>query len=93
MARVFRFKKSIPADYDLQGYIYFTSRQFQRLPPGRQKKIRQLCREAAGSYAPALFEFVTTDAGAAEICGKHYLSSSALERMVKRYYALFSEMV
>ena len=87
----FRYKRSIPLDYDTQGYIFFLSRRYKRLPLARRRKIDELCRSAGGQYAQALKEFVTTDRGAAEICGAHFLSQSTLERMVKRYYIAFAE--
>ena len=82
----FRYKRGIPMDYEEQGYIYFTSRRYRELPGQQQEKIRRLCREAGGDYAEALFEFVTTDSGAVEVCGKYFLSESTLERAVKKYY-------
>lgn len=90
---VFRYKKSIPVDYDLQGYIFFASRRYRSLPAERQRKILSLCTEAGGEYYQALFEFVTTDAGATAVCRKHFLSQSTLERIVRRYYTLFSESI
>lgn len=88
---MFRFKKSIPVGYDLQGYIYFASRLYRHLPPARKKQILNLCTQAGGEYYQALFEFVTTDAGAAAVCAKHFLSQSTLERIVRRYYIAFAE--
>lgn len=90
---MFRFKRSIPIDYDQQGYIYFTSRQYKKLPKKAKAKIQQLCQEAGGEYADALFEFVTTDAGAASVCGKYFLSESTLERAVRRYYLAFEHYI
>lgn len=87
----FRFKKSVPVDYDLQGYIYFTSRLYRSLPQETQHRILNLCLEAGGEYYQALFVFVTTDVGATAVCTKHFLSQSTLERIVRRYYILFSE--
>lgn len=87
----FRFKRGIPLEYDTQGYIYFLSRRYRRLPLAKRRKIDELCDKAGGEYAPALREFVTTDRGAAEVCGKYFISQSTLERMVKRYYLEFSE--
>lgn len=87
----FRYKRSVPVDYDRQGYIYFASRAYQGLPAGEQKRVRELCQQAGGEYSQALFEFVTTDNGASAVCMKHYLSVSTLERIVRRYYVLFSE--
>lgn len=86
---MFRFKRSIPISYNRQGYIYFTSRLFQNLPKRQQSEIRNLCQQCGGEYSAALLEFVTTDATAAEICMKHSLSRSTLERAVRRYYINF----
>ncbi|MCI7808016.1 hypothetical protein MR626_01800 [bacterium] len=86
---MFRYKRSIPVEYDLQGYIYFTSRLYRELPKGKQAKIRKLCEEAAGEYADALMLFVTTDTGKAEVCAKYFISESTLERVVRRYYLAF----
>lgn len=88
---VFRFKRSVPVDYDLQGYIYFTSRLYYALPKREQEKILRLCAEAGGEYYQALFEFVTGNEGATAVCSKHYLSQSTLERVVNQYYVLFAE--
>lgn len=87
----FRYKRGIPVDYEQQGYIYFTSRRFKQLPGKQQEKIRALCREAGGEHADALFEFVTSDSGAVEVCARFYISESTLERAVKKYYLAFQE--
>ena len=87
----FRYKRSIPIDYDTQGYIYFTSRRFKDLSKEKRETIRRLCREAGGEHEEALFLFVTTDMGAVEVCGRFYISESTLERAVKRYYLAFQE--
>lgn len=86
---MFRFKRSIPVSYDRQGYIYFASRLFRNLPNKQREAIQDLCRECGGEYSAALLEFVTTDATATEICMKHNLSRSTLERAVRRYYMNF----
>lgn len=86
---MFRFKRSIPVSYDRQGYIYFTSRLFRDLPERQRQEILDLCRECGGEYAAALLEFVTSDATATEICMKHNVSRSTLERAVRRYYMGF----
>lgn len=90
---MFRIKRSVPVDYDTQGYIYFTSRMYKRLSREEQRRIANLCVEAGGEHCQALFDFVTTDAGAIAVCRKHYLSQSTLERAVRRYYTLFAESV
>ena len=88
---MFRFKRSVPVDYDTQGYIYFMSRRYRHLPQAQQRRILNLCMEAGGEYYQALFEFVTTDSGATAVCMKHYLSESTLERIVRKYYVLFAQ--
>ena len=87
----FRYKKSIELDYDQQGYVYFTSRRYLHLPQKEKEKILNLCMEVGGEYYRALFDFVTSDMGAVEVCGKHYLSASTLERLVQKYYITFTE--
>lgn len=62
---MFRYKKSIPVSYERQGYIYFTSLLYWELPKRTQEKILNLCIAAGKENYQALFEFVTTDAGAA----------------------------
>ena len=86
---MFRMKKSLPMGYDRQGYIYFTSRMYRHLSRRQQSMIRLCCERAGGEYAKALFEFVTTDNGATNVCMKHHLSDSTLERIVRKYYCIF----
>ena len=90
---MFRFKSGIKVSYEKQGYIYFTSLRFRELSPGRQQKILNLCAQCGGEHHRALFEFVTTDASATAICGKHYLSKSTLYRIVRQYYEKFPEQL
>ena len=87
---MFRFKKGIPVSYADQGYIYFYSKRYRRLPQKERRKIETLCAEAGGEYREALLEFVTTDSGAVAVCAKHYISQSTLERAVRKYYRLFA---
>lgn len=89
MVHVFRFKKSVPVSYDRQGFIYFTSKLYQELPKKKQTKILNLCLECGGEYSQALFEFVTTDSGATNVCMQYHLSRSTLERAVRKYYERF----
>ena len=90
---MFRFKQSIPVDYNQQGYIYFSSKLYTMLGQETQERILALCTKAGGEYYQAIFEFVTTDASATAICAKHFLSQSTLERIVRRYYTLFSKSI
>ena len=86
---MFRFKSSVPVSYDRQGYIYFASRLYKEMPQRTQQAIVNLCMECGGEYHQALFEFVTTDAGATNVCMRHHLSRSTLERAVRKYYERF----
>lgn len=86
---MFRYKKSIPVSYNRQGYIFYKSRCYRELSEREQREIRELCRRTGGEYWQALLEFVTTDAGAVNVCMRHHLSQSTLERIVRKYYAEF----
>ena len=88
---MFRFKKSVPVSYERQGYVYFASLLYREMPEQAQQEILNLCLECGGEYYQALFEFVTTDAGATSVCMKHYISRSTLERAVRRYYERFPQ--
>lgn len=88
---MFRYKKSINVGYDRQGYIYFTSRAYGSLSPDRQQSIWNLCLCCGGENYKALFQFVTTGAGAETICLQNNLSRSTLERAVRRYYKEFPD--
>ncbi len=90
---MFRKKRSIPVDYDIQGYIYFKSKMFRRLPPEGRAQIRRLCKEAGGEYADAVFEFVTQSSGAAAVSERHHIAEKTLERAVQKYYLLFAEEI
>lgn len=87
----FRYKHTVPLDYEQQRRIYLQSRRYRSLPLAQRKRIDALCRKTGGEYAEALKEFVTTDRGATEVCGKYFISQSTLVRIVRRYYMEFSE--
>ena len=42
---MFRYKRGVKADYNRQGYIYFTSRRYRELDEAAQQKILNLCLE------------------------------------------------
>ena len=83
----------IEESYERQGYIYFTSLLYWELPKRTQEKILNLCIAAGKENYQALFEFVTTDAGAQAVCLRHHLSPSTLERAVRRYYEAFPRKI
>ena len=91
--RMFRYKRSIPVDYDTQGYICFLLRRFHKLEKAEQKRLRELCRKAAGMYGTGVLEYLTTDADADYICARHHLSPSTLERMVKKVYVAVADVI
>lgn len=37
--QMFRYKRGVKADYNRQGYIYFTSRRYRELDEAAQQKI------------------------------------------------------
>ena len=88
---MFRYKRGVKADYDRQGYIYFTSRRYRYLSRTAQQRILNLCLEHGGEHYRALFEFVTTDATATAICMKHHLDKATLYRKVRKYYEGFPD--
>ena len=90
---MFRFRKKLPVRYDWQGYIYFTGKMYRWLPEIQRRKVLNLCAEAGGEYHQALFECVTTNKSIEEVCMKHYLSPSTMDRLLRRYYILFAEMI
>lgn len=86
---MFRYKKSVPVSYARQGYVYFKSLCFRELPEAEKRKIVSLCKDVAGDRKEALFQFVTTDAGAENICMRHHISRRTLERYAQEYYKRF----
>lgn len=89
---MFRIKKSVPLSYERQGYIYFASKMYKYLGAPEQKKIIELCRRSGGENWKALFEFVTTDAGAVAVCMRHNIASeTTIHRMVRDYYMNFPQ--
>ena len=86
----FRYKRGIDLDYNDQGRIYFHCLAYKTLPQREQEKIRKVCEQAGGAYAPALLEFVTTEKGYTATCMKYNLSKSQLYRLVKDFYETFA---
>lgn len=90
---MYRYKKSVGGSYARQGYIYFASLCYKDLPESRRERIRRLCREVGGDHEAALLEFVTTDTTATAVCLKHYMSRSALYKLVAEYYRCFPRSI
>ena len=94
MAQAYRYKRSIDLAYDEQGYIYFLSRRYDRLPTWKKERIDRHCREIAGgeeAYERALREFVIGGEGEVAVCMRHSLSDSTLRRLVQSYYETFPQ--
>ena len=88
----FRFKRGIAVPYEQQGYIYFKSLRFQKLPAAERDKIRVLCKNVGGYNWKALLEHVTTGTPVREVCRRHYIASpTTIYMALKRYYERFHE--
>lgn len=87
----FRYKRSIPVAYDRQGFIYFLTRRYAELTASERKLIRRIAEKAAGEHKDALMAYITTGAEGIEVCTKHFLSESTLERCVRRFYIAFDK--
>lgn len=90
---MYKYIKRRWGDYNQQGYIYFVSKNYVRLPADKKQVIRELCSKCAGEYEKALFEFVTKDKSAVAICMKHNISQGTLYRITSKYYKLFPEVL
>lgn len=86
---MFRVKKGIKRNYQEQGYIYFISLNYYGLNEEGQEKINNLCIVCGGEHYQALFDFVTSDKSATEICLNHAIGKSTLYRIVRAYYEGF----
>lgn len=88
---LFKYRAKLGIPYERQGYIYFLSRNYKKLPKAKQAELERYCQRIGREYAGALWEYMTTKAAAVRICDKYYLSISTLNRIVKRYYREFPE--
>ena len=89
----FRYKRGLGVEYDLQGYIYFQTRRYNKLPEWEQENIKKLCCSAACENHAALFEFLTTDANGVYITQKYYIAPATLYRAVRKYYRAYAKML
>lgn len=91
---MFRYKRGIRCSYRRQAYIYGVSTNYENLTKEQQKTIRGMCEQAGGYYAGAVFDFVTKDRTATEVCMKHHIASpSTLYGCVKKYYENFPKRI
>lgn len=85
----FKWLRSVGKSYDEQALIYYTCATFNRQRAAVRKRIVRLCDRAAGEYAPALLEFLTTTADFRYICVKYAIGDSTLDRARKQFYELW----
>lgn len=86
-----KFKKlrSVRKSYEEQAYIFYACATYEKQNAATRRKIENLCTRAAGEYAPALLEFLTSSADFRHICETHHISDSTLERVRKKFYELW----
>lgn len=82
----FKRLHSVRKSYNEQGLIYFTCQTYGKQPEWMRRKIDGLCVSAGGEYAPALQEYLMTDADWIFVCQKYHISDRTLDRIRKRFY-------
>ncbi len=85
----FKWLRSVGKSFDEQALIYYTCATFESQSTAVRKRIVRLCDRAAGEYAPALLEFLTTKADFRCICVKYAIGDSTLERIRRKFYELW----
>lgn len=89
---MFKKKKSIRLSYKKQGLIYFTCLTYSLQPPNIQKRILNLCTEAAGEDFAALFDVLTDNCKTLErIAADFYLSPRKLSDYRVKFYELWDK--
>lgn len=86
MKAEFKRLRSIRKNYDQQGEIHFTCRNYARQPEHIKRKIERLCVQVGGDYAEALFRYLTTDISWQQTCMDYYISEATLSRIRRRFY-------
>lgn len=84
--RSFKRLRSVRKSYNEQGLIYFTCINYRRAPEWQRRRIDLLCESVGGEYAPALREYLTTEADWIHVCQKYHISDRTLDRMRTRFY-------
>lgn len=85
----FKWLRSVGKSYDEQALIYYTCATYSSQKETTQRRIARLCERAAGEYAPALMEFLTTKADFRYICAKYCIGDSTLERARRKFYEMW----
>lgn len=84
--KAFKKMRSIDLPYNKQGEIYFTCINYKGQPKRTRDKIDRMCREIGGVYAPALFDFVTTEKSCTAVALEYFVDESVLYRMRRTFY-------
>jgi glutathione peroxidase-family protein len=89
VATSFRRLKNVGKSYDAQGFIYFSCKNYRCQTQAMKDRIDRLCKSAGGEYAPALKEYMTTDADWRGVCDRYYIAHSTLDRIRTRFYDMW----
>jgi len=85
----FRYNPRLGVPYHRQGYIYFTARTYPDQPKRVRDKIARLCRACGGEHWRALFEYMTKNVSAVEVCSRFFIDKATLNRTVRAFYRRF----
>ena len=78
---------SVNRSYNEQIDCYAACINYKKQPPMVKRKIDRLIDSVGGGNAPALREYMTTDADFRYVCSHFYISDSTLDRLRKRFYS------
>ena len=88
----FRKYRGMQLTYEQQGMIFFTCRNYARLPREQQKKIIRLCQQAGRNNPYALFLLLTTNRSVQSLMAQFKLASeTTLYEARNTFYRLWHE--
>lgn len=88
----FRKYRGMRLTYEQQGLVFFTCRNYPRLPQEQQKKILRLCQRVGRNNPYALFLLLTTDRSVQSLMAQFKLGSeSTLYEARNSFYRLWYE--
>lgn len=94
MAQKFKYMPSCKMNYVQQGVVFFTCQNFRYLEKEKQDKIRAFCTEIGGGDGmkrQAILTYMTTHISWRACCDRFYISDATLDRLRRRFYALWKE--
>lgn len=89
MATRFKYLPSVHKSYAEQGKIFFDCQNYAGQPAELREKIDRLILEAGGEHAGALRAYLCTRASWERVTMEHFISSSTLDRIRRRFYELW----